>query len=74
MDGRDPLFTEEDVNKMRNGDPSGKLGNTNWLDEIFQTGHTQHHNIAVNGGNENVKYYVIAGYYNQKTTDRKSVV
>ena len=51
MDGRDPLFTEEDVNKMRNGDPSGKLRNTNWLDEIFQTGHTQHHNIAVNGGN-----------------------
>ena len=66
MDGRYPLFTEEDVNKMRNGDPSGKLGNTNWLDEIFQTGHTQHHNIAVNGGNENVKYYVMAGYYNQK--------
>ena len=66
MDGLDPRFSESDVNKMINGDPEGKLGNTNWVDKIFRTGWTQHHNLSVSGGGKNSRYFVSAGYYDQK--------
>lgn len=66
MDGQDPVFTEEMVNKMINGDPDGIYGNTNWVDEIFQTGQTQHHNLSATGGTKDVKYYMMVGYYDQK--------
>ena len=66
MDGLDPIFSKSDVDKMINGDPEGKLGNTNWVDKIFQTGFTQQHNISVNGGSEKVKYFLSAGYFDQE--------
>lgn len=66
MDGLDPLFTKDDVRKMVNGDPDGKFGNTNWVDEIFKTGWTNHHNVSVNGGTKDIKYFFTVGYYNQQ--------
>lgn len=66
MDGLEPLFSEEIYNKVVNGDPEGKYKNTNWFDELMDSGSTsQHHNINVNGGNETAKYFVSLGFLDQ---------
>ncbi|SHF31254.1 TonB-linked outer membrane protein, SusC/RagA family [Mariniphaga anaerophila] len=66
MDGKEPLFTESLYQKALNGDPEGKIQNTNWFDEIMKPGSfSTHHNINVNGGNESVKYFLSAGYLAQ---------
>ncbi|MGI6573874.1 MAG: SusC/RagA family TonB-linked outer membrane protein [Fermentimonas sp.] len=66
MDGLKPLFTEEVYNKVVNGDPEGKYANTDWFDELMKKGATStHHNVSVNGGNENAKYFVSLGYFDQ---------
>ncbi|WP_372933121.1 SusC/RagA family TonB-linked outer membrane protein [Mariniphaga sediminis] len=66
MDGKDPIFTQSLYEKALNGDPEGKIQNTNWFDEIMKPGSfSTHHNINVNGGNESVKYFLSAGYLSQ---------
>ncbi|MDO9154320.1 MAG: TonB-dependent receptor, partial [Paludibacter sp.] len=66
MDGKSAVFTKDMVDKMINGDADGVYGNTNWVDQIFQTGYTQHHNISASGGTKDIKYYLMVGHYNQK--------
>ncbi len=46
-------------------DPSS-LPNTNWFDEVFQTGVEQSHNISIKGGTEKISYYVSGGYENEE--------
>ncbi|MDE6078134.1 MAG: SusC/RagA family TonB-linked outer membrane protein, partial [Muribaculaceae bacterium] len=38
----------------------------NWWDVITRTGIKQQYNLAVSGGNENTKFLVSAGYFNEK--------
>ncbi len=38
------------------------LPNTNWFEELFQTGVEQSHLISLTGGTDKVKYYVSGGY------------
>lgn len=40
--------------------------NTNWLDEITQTGEVMSHYISISGGNENANYYLGATNYKEK--------
>ena len=69
MNGRDPLFSESDIEKIKNGDPNGYWGNTNWSDLLFKKiALTQHHNISVNGGNKDIRYFLSAGYLDQDGT------
>jgi len=42
-------------------DPSGKTS-TNWKDEIYRTAITQNHQISLNGGNQNTRFYAGLGY------------
>ena len=42
-------------------DPTGKTA-TNWKDEIYRTAVTQNHQVALNGGNQNTKFYAGVGY------------
>ena len=39
---------------------------TDWLDEISQTGIAQDHNISLSGGTDNMKYFVSGEYLDQK--------
>lgn len=39
---------------------------TDWLDEISQTGINQDHNVSLSGGTDNMKYFVSGEYLNQK--------
>ncbi|PCJ96279.1 MAG: SusC/RagA family TonB-linked outer membrane protein [Flavobacteriaceae bacterium] len=51
--------------------------NTDWQDEIFQTGFQQNYNISASGGNENSNYLMSLGYLEQdgiiKATDYSRV-
>lgn len=38
---------------------------TDWQEEIFRTGQIQNHQISVSGGNDELKYYVSGGFYDQ---------
>lgn len=41
------------------------LANTNWLDEVFETGKTQNIELSASGGNEKTQYLISGGYYHQ---------
>jgi len=49
-------------------DPSLLGAGTNWQDAIFRTALMSSHNLAVEGGNENVNYFVSANYFDQDGT------
>ncbi len=65
INGKDPLFSNADIRKMVEGDPEGKWGNTNWVNELFKTGQTSHSGVSVEGKNDKISYYFYGGYYNQ---------
>lgn len=65
INGKDPLFSNSDIRKILEGDPEGKWGNTNWVDELFQTGITTHNGVTVDGGTEAIKYFFFGGHYKQ---------
>ncbi len=65
MDGNSPVFTENDVKKMTNGDDSDGWGNTNWLDEVFGLGTNQQHSITMQGGTDKLIYFASLGYLGQ---------
>jgi TonB-linked SusC/RagA family outer membrane protein len=67
INGRQPTFSDAVINKVTNGDPSGIYGNTNWVKELIKTtAPTIHHNLTLNGGTNNIKYFVSLGYLNQE--------
>ncbi|SFC77854.1 TonB-linked outer membrane protein, SusC/RagA family [Parapedobacter composti] len=41
------------------------LANTNWLDELFETGHSQNVQLTASGGNEKTRFLLSGGYYRQ---------
>ncbi len=66
-----PLFFLDTIN--------GRPVNTNWADEIYQTGFQQNHNLSISGGTEGSSYYLSANYTKQdgmlqtNTFDRKQM-
>src|SRR5690606_7232167 len=44
----------------------GSLVDTDWFDEVYQTGVSQNHSLNVSGGSESTKYYFSTNYSNQK--------
>lgn len=59
-------FTKDDIDRITNGDPQGVFGNTNWFDLLFKNyAPTYTNSISLNGGNDNVKYFVSLGAFNQ---------
>jgi len=41
-------------------------GETDWQDEIYQTGPMQNYDLALSGGNENSTFRLSTGYQNQR--------
>ena len=64
MDGDAPLFTGEQVQKMKDGVDG--WGNTNWYKKVFGRGSTMHHNVSASGGNDQVNFFTTIGAYQQK--------
>ncbi len=44
---------------------SSNLANTNWLDELFTTGHSQNAQLSASGGSDRVRYLLSGGLYQQ---------
>jgi TonB-linked SusC/RagA family outer membrane protein len=70
VNGREPVFTEEDFEEYRNGTKKS----TDWYPLVWANYAPQtQHNLSVTGGTERMQYYVGAGYLNQgsffKTND-----
>jgi TonB-linked SusC/RagA family outer membrane protein len=41
------------------------LADTDWLDELFETGHSKNLQVSANGGTEKMQYLISTGYYKQ---------
>ena len=67
LDGRTPLYTEEQIQKYRDGSDPENYPNTNWWNEsIRKYAPQQQHSLSVRGGTEVVKYLTSISYFNQK--------
>ncbi len=60
-----PYFTQEQVQMMLNDDPTDGWDNVDYIDRVFGTGFTQKHNVTVQGGNDNSRYFASFGYLGQ---------
>jgi TonB-linked SusC/RagA family outer membrane protein len=64
--GRTITYTDAEIEKARNGSDPNYYANTNWLKEIYKKRAAQNnHNISLNGGANNLSYYVSYGYLSQ---------
>ncbi len=64
LDGDEPVFTSEQVEKMRLGIDG--WGNTNWYKEVFGVGSTMNHSVNATGGSEKVQFFSSVGAFQQK--------
>lgn len=64
--GQDPIYSQERVDHTLSGDDPYLYPNVDWFDQLFtDMGTTQNASISVNGGTENVQYYVSASMYKE---------
>jgi TonB-linked SusC/RagA family outer membrane protein len=64
-DGKSERWSDDDIQKFRDGsDPYGHP-NTDWYDLAYRNGFQQHHSANVSGGTERVKYMASAGFMQQ---------
>lgn len=63
--GKSARFSEEDIQKFRDGSSPYTHPNTDWYEEAYKTGLQHQHNVNVNGGTENVKYMASIGFLGQ---------
>lgn len=63
--GKPARFSDEAIQKFRDGSDPFNYPNTNWYDLAFKTGWQNRHNVNVTGGNEYLKYLASAGYLKQ---------
>jgi TonB-linked SusC/RagA family outer membrane protein len=68
--GRSPKYTEEEIQKYRDGSDPWAYPNTNWFDEVLRPWSGQNYgNVSMSGGSENMRYFVAIssrsqnGYY-----------
>lgn len=60
-----PYFTKENLDAVNNGDPTDGWDNVDYIRMVFGTGLTQKHNVTVQGGTDNMKYFASFGYLGQ---------
>jgi TonB-dependent starch-binding outer membrane protein SusC len=73
--GRAPKYTAEDIKKYQDGSDPWEHPNTNWFKEVLKPWSAQSYaNVSINGGTENVRYFVSLSsksqegyYYNSGT-------
>ena len=64
--GRTTTYTDAEIEKARNGSDPNSYANTNWIKEIYKKrAGQQNHNLSINGGGENLSYYLSYGFLKQ---------
>ena len=57
-----PRYTEEEIQKFRDGSDPWKYPNTDWFGEVFRDYTPQnYYNASINGGAENLSYFISLG-------------
>ncbi len=60
--GRNPTYSEEEIQIAREGSDPNYYANTNWVDEVYKDYAPQEsHNLSVNGGEKDFNYYLSYG-------------
>lgn len=63
--GGSALFPDNVINDFRNNSDPYKYPNTNFFDEVFKTAPISEHNLSINGGSEQTKFFVSLNYLDQ---------
>lgn len=64
-ENKSPRFTQEEVQKFKDGSDPYKYPNTDWND-LYKTGIQHQHNLNLVGGIDYLKYMASVGYLNQQ--------
>jgi TonB-linked SusC/RagA family outer membrane protein len=66
-EGGNIIYSQEEIEKYRNGSDPDNFPNTDWIGSLLQgSGLTHNHNVSLNGGSESTQYAVSLAYYNQE--------
>ena len=66
MDGYDQTAAQNDPRYFTPDEVDYfKTHSYNWLHDLSKNGILSQHNLSVNGGSENIKYFMSAGYFNE---------
>ncbi|MDN5204359.1 TonB-dependent receptor [Fulvivirgaceae bacterium BMA10] len=64
--GRPAIFSDDDLQKYRDGSSPLTHPNTDWFDDLFEdVSHQSRQNLSVRGGSEKVKYFLSLGSASQ---------
>jgi len=64
--GQDPLFTDEQIQKMRDGSDPDRWANTDWFDELYDPAPMADTYLSVSGSQNNIRYMFSGAYLNQE--------
>ncbi|MEC3880685.1 TonB-dependent receptor [Parapedobacter sp. 10938] len=71
--GQQPVFTDEEIQKYRDGSDPWGYPNTNWYDATFQSASAQRTaQVSISGGQEALQYFISGGYNYQDGIYKKS--
>jgi TonB-linked SusC/RagA family outer membrane protein len=66
-DGSQPMYSEEEIQKFKDGSDPDNYPNTDWLRLLFsESGFQTNHNFNFSGGSNSNTYSLSIGYLNQK--------
>lgn len=72
--GLNQFYTDEELQKFRDGSDPLNYPNTDWQDATLKKTARQHqHSLSVNGGSDNVKYFISLGIIGQDGLYRNGV-
>ena len=66
-EGLAPTYTADQIKKFEDGSDPFNYPNTEWLSLLFNgSGFTQNHNLSISGGNDQARYGISLGYFDQQ--------
>lgn len=64
-DGTLPVYTDAELQKLKDGSDPDHYANENIMDRFFKTGKYNQQNVSVTGGNKNISLFGSLGYLDQ---------
>lgn len=64
-EGKNPLYTEDEIEKFRNGSDPDNYPDTDWQELLYKTGIQHSHRAEISGGTDKVSYMFSAAYLGQ---------
>lgn len=64
--GRNPTYSQDEIELARAGTDINNYSNTNWIDEVYKkNAPQQNHNVTLNGGKDNSNYFMSYGFLDE---------